>query len=98
MLAALRAPDDPPCPRGMSDDTLAAVIRLLQNAPTELSGQVAEDMGVSRVTARRYLEHLTKQHLASAPHYGGAGQPNTTTPGSTSLWDGAVAQFHPMGG
>jgi response regulator of citrate/malate metabolism len=61
----------------MSDDTLAAVIRLLQNAPTELSAsQVAEDVGVSRVTARRYLEHLTTQHLASrSPRYGGAGRP-----------------------
>ena len=77
LLAALRAPGRPALPKGMSDDTLAAVIRLLQNAPTELSAsQVAEDVGVSRVTARRYLEHLTKQHLASrSPHYGGAGRP-----------------------
>jgi response regulator of citrate/malate metabolism len=61
----------------MSEDTLAAVIRLLQGARTELSAsQVAEDLGVSRVTARRYLEHLTRQRLASrSPRYGGAGRP-----------------------
>jgi response regulator of citrate/malate metabolism len=33
-------------------------------------------VGVSRVTARRYLEHLTRQRLASrTPRYGGAGRP-----------------------
>jgi response regulator of citrate/malate metabolism len=77
MLEALRAPGRPALPKGMSDDTLAAVIRLLQDAPAELSAsQVAEDVGVSRVTARRYLEHLTRQRLASrSPRYGGAGRP-----------------------
>jgi response regulator of citrate/malate metabolism len=39
--------------------------------------QVADDIGVSRVTARRYLEHLATQRLASrSPRYGGtAGRP-----------------------
>jgi response regulator of citrate/malate metabolism len=53
------------------------VIRLLQDTPAELSAsQVAETVGVSRVTARRYLEHLATQRLASrSPRYGGAGRP-----------------------
>jgi response regulator of citrate/malate metabolism len=39
-------------------------------------GQVAEDVGVSRVTARRSLEHLAEQQLTSrSPRYGGAGRP-----------------------
>jgi response regulator of citrate/malate metabolism len=61
----------------MSDDTLAVVIRLLQDTPAELSAtQVAETVGVSRVTGRRYLEHLANQRLASrSPRYGGAGRP-----------------------
>jgi response regulator of citrate/malate metabolism len=77
MLATLRAPEHPGLPKGMSEDTLAAVIRLLQGASTELSAsQVAEEVGVSRVTARRYLEHLAGQRLASrSPRYGGAGRP-----------------------
>jgi response regulator of citrate/malate metabolism len=77
MLATLRAPGRPGLPKGMSEDTLAAVIRLLQGASTELSAsQVADEVGVSRVTARRYLEHLSDQHLASrSPRYGGAGRP-----------------------
>jgi response regulator of citrate/malate metabolism len=64
-------------PEGMSDDTLAVVIRLLQDSPAELSAtQVAETVGVSRVTGRRYLEHLANQRLASrSPRYGGAGRP-----------------------
>jgi response regulator of citrate/malate metabolism len=77
MLATLQAPGHPGLPKGMSEDTLAAVIRLLQGASTELSAsQVAEEVGVSRVTARRYLEHLAGQRLASrSPRYGGAGRP-----------------------
>jgi response regulator of citrate/malate metabolism len=77
LLAGLRAPGRPALPKGMSDDTLAAVIRLLQDSPAELSAsQVAETVGVSRVTARRYLEHLADQRLATrSPRYGGAGRP-----------------------
>jgi response regulator of citrate/malate metabolism len=77
MLATLRAPGRPGLPKGMSEDTLAAVIRLLQGASTELSAsQVADEVGVSRVTARRYLEYLADQRLASrSPRYGGAGRP-----------------------
>ena len=77
MLDTLRAPGRPALPKGLSEDTLAAVVRLLQGASTELSAsQVAEGVGVSRVTARRYLEHLTGQRLVSrSPRYGAAGRP-----------------------
>jgi response regulator of citrate/malate metabolism len=78
VLAALRAPDRPAQPKGMSEDTLAAVVRTLRAASAELSAaQVADDIGVSRVTARRYLEHLSEQRLATrSPRYGGtAGRP-----------------------
>jgi response regulator of citrate/malate metabolism len=62
---------------GNLEETLAAVIRTLQRATDELSAsQVADDVGISRVTARRYLEHLAEQRLASrSPRYGGAGRP-----------------------
>ncbi|HZA82322.1 MAG TPA: response regulator [Actinomycetes bacterium] len=73
-LAALRAPGQPAQAKGMSEDTLAAVVRTLRAASAELSAtQVADHIGVSRVTARRYLEHLATQRLASrSPRYGGA--------------------------
>jgi hypothetical protein len=52
----------------------AARRRILRAAPGELSAaEVADDIGVSRVTARRYLERLASQRLASrSPRYGGA--------------------------
>jgi response regulator of citrate/malate metabolism len=77
VLATLRAPGRPAQPKGMSEDTLAAVVQTLQATSAELSAaQVADDIGVSRVTARRYLEHLAEQRLATrSPRYGGAGRP-----------------------
>jgi response regulator of citrate/malate metabolism len=37
---------------------------------------VAEAIGASRVTARRYLEHLADTGLVErAPRYGGSGRP-----------------------
>jgi response regulator of citrate/malate metabolism len=77
VLATLRSPGRPALPKGMSEETLAAVIRTLQRATDELSAsQVADDVGISRVTARRYLEYLAEQRLASrSPRYGGAGRP-----------------------
>jgi response regulator of citrate/malate metabolism len=79
VLAALRAPGGgrAPLPKGLSEDTMAAVVGVLRAAEGELSAsQVADDVGVSRVTARRYLEHLAEQRLAvRSPRYGGAGRP-----------------------
>ncbi|HET6166819.1 MAG TPA: FaeA/PapI family transcriptional regulator, partial [Marmoricola sp.] len=38
--------------------------------------EVADAMGASRVTARRYLEHLADEGLVDrAPRYGGSGRP-----------------------
>jgi response regulator of citrate/malate metabolism len=107
MLATLRAPGHPGLPKGMSEDTLAAIVRLLQDASTELSAsQVAEEVGVSRVTARRYLEHLTGQRLVSrSPRYGAAGRPeyhyawaNSPPPASTRTREGDTLQGRPLPG
>jgi response regulator of citrate/malate metabolism len=44
--------------------------------PHRVDRVVGERVGVSRVTARRYLEHLAEQRLAArSPRYGGAGRP-----------------------
>jgi two-component system CitB family response regulator len=53
------------------------VAQALQDAGRELSsGEAAELCGMSRVSARRYLEHLAGQGLARVrPRYGSAGRP-----------------------
>lgn len=77
-FAALRGSVGGPLPKGMSNETLEAVVdHLRQVAPDGLSAsRVGELIGASRVTARRYLEHLAEQGLVErAPRYGGQGRP-----------------------
>ncbi|MEE1927446.1 response regulator [Streptomyces sp. TRM 70351] len=77
-FAALRGSVGGPLPKGLSATTLEAVVgHLRRAAPAGLSASaVGELTGVSRVTARRYLEHLAAQGLAGrAPRYGGQGRP-----------------------
>ena len=60
---------------GLSEETLAAVAGVLRAAPSS-SAEVAARIGVGRVTARRYLEHLVTSGAADRrPRYGGAGRP-----------------------
>jgi response regulator of citrate/malate metabolism len=78
-LAGLR-PDDTPTtdqPKGLSSATLDAVVAYLRRAPEPVSADdVAEALGTSRVTARRYLENLTSQRLATqTQRYGHSGRP-----------------------
>ena len=64
-------------PKGMSPDSLRRVTAVLREASGGLSAtEVAEAMGASRVTARRYLEYLADQGLVQRkPRYGGGGRP-----------------------
>lgn len=77
MLATLRAPGRRTLPKGMSEETLQAVTEALAGAADGLSAAAAADLtGVSRVTARRYLEYLAENGLARRrPHYGQVGRP-----------------------
>ncbi|NYI08233.1 response regulator [Allostreptomyces psammosilenae] len=78
MLAALHEPGRPSLPKGIGEQTLAATVRALREAGTEpaTARAVGERLGVSRITARRYLEYLVERGLAArAPHYGGPGRP-----------------------
>lgn len=79
LLGALRAAP-PPLPKGLGEETLAAVAARLRAADGALSStEVAEGEGMSRVTARRYLEHLVETGRASrVPRYGGPGRPEIT--------------------
>ncbi|MEO7124222.1 MAG: response regulator [Lacisediminihabitans sp.] len=66
-----------PPPKGLADATLQRVIVMLQSAGNDVSAaEAAELTGISRVSARRYLEHLVSQGRATLePRYGGAGRP-----------------------
>ncbi|GAA0369300.1 response regulator [Microbispora corallina] len=76
-LSALRGTARSPLPKGMTADTLEAVAGALRRAPGGVSAQAAAAaVGVSRVTARRYLEHLVEAGVARrVPRYGGPGRP-----------------------
>ncbi len=74
MLRPAGAPD---LPKGLSLDTLALVTGGLREAAAGLSAsEVAQRVGTSRVTARRYLEHLVTARLAvRETRFGGSGRP-----------------------
>ena len=64
-------------PKGLSRHTLALVAHALRDAGADLSaGEAAQRCGLSRVSARRYLEQLHARGLAEVrPRYGGTGRP-----------------------
>ncbi|MEV4160707.1 response regulator [Nonomuraea dietziae] len=72
-LATLRGHSS--LPKGMTQDTLDAVCAELRRSPMSAQA-VGAAIGVSRVTARRYLEHLVDTGSADrVPQYGGVGRP-----------------------
>lgn len=76
-FAALRTPAAATLPKGFSEETLQSVITLLKSSQSPISAvEVTEQLGMSRVTARRYLEHLAEQNAAvRSPRYGTRGRP-----------------------
>ncbi|MFJ3501234.1 response regulator [Streptomyces sp. NPDC090135] len=76
-LAALRAPHPAALPKGLSAPTLEAVTRTLRAAADGLTAaEAGAAVGISRITARRYLEHLvTEGRAVRAPQYGQIGRP-----------------------
>ncbi len=77
LQARHRARGTTPLPKGLSDRSLDVVAEALRIAPGELSSsEVAQQCGMSRVSARRYLAHLEALGLAVVrPRYGSAGRP-----------------------
>jgi response regulator of citrate/malate metabolism len=59
-LGSLRGTSAGNMPPGLSEQTLETIARFVQNGPSVSAIEVANACGVSRVTARRYLEHLTE--------------------------------------
>ena len=64
-------------PKGMSDATMRQVSLAVRGADGGLSAsEVADAVGASRVTVRRYLEHLAEiGSVDRHPRYGGGGRP-----------------------
>jgi response regulator of citrate/malate metabolism len=77
VFGALRAPDQLSAAKGRSVHTLEAVERLLAGAEDDLSAaEVAEQTGMSRATAQRYLSHLHELgRVAVKLRYGSGGRP-----------------------
>jgi response regulator of citrate/malate metabolism len=76
-LGTLRGSSTAFVPKGLSPTTHELVVRVLREATDTLSAnEVADATGLSRVSARRYLEHLHEQgHAELSQRYGGAGRP-----------------------
>lgn len=80
-LSALRSPQPASLPKGLSAPTLERVTSTLR--ASERTGMtastVAQAVGVNRITARRYLEHLVSSGSADrSPQYGQVGRPELT--------------------
>jgi len=75
-FASLRAPSELPLPKGLSGSTLESVqdFMKLQSGAVSAS-EVMEALGMSRVTARRYLEYLADAGTVSrTARYGAPGR------------------------
>lgn len=78
MLGTLHARGtNAPLPKGMSAESLREVVAVLRRSGVGMSAtEVADRIGASRVTARRYLEHLADAGTVDrSPRYGGSGRP-----------------------
>jgi response regulator of citrate/malate metabolism len=65
-----------PLPKGLSEVTAEVVLTALRDGGEQSASEVADAAGVSRVTARRYLEHFAAQGAAQVRlNYGGSGRP-----------------------
>ena len=74
----LRSPVGETLPKGMTKETLAIVVGALREFGEASATQIADFLGVSRITARRYLEHLADTNVAERSlRYGQVGRPET---------------------
>jgi len=76
-MAALRAPGRPQLDKGLAQETLDLVTGALRTTSVGMSAaEVADDLRLSRVTARRYLEHLVELGTVErSARYGTPGRP-----------------------
>ncbi|MBL0886004.1 response regulator [Myceligenerans indicum] len=76
-FAALRTSNAAGLPKGLSQDTLDAVSDLLARRTDAMSAsEVADELRLARITARRYLEFLADSGVVTrSPRYGTRGRP-----------------------
>ena len=78
MLGALRPTGTIELPKGLSPVSLERVSDALRRRGPLSATEAAEALGMSRVAARRYLEHLVEAgRVIRAPRYGTRGRPET---------------------
>ena len=77
LLGTLRGPSQATLPKGLNATTLEHVREAVRRAEEPLTASdVAGRCGLSRVTARRYLEHLAVEGAVElSMRYGGTGRP-----------------------
>lgn len=77
VFAGARVAGEARLPKGMGEELLSRVSRVLREADGGRSAtEMAEALGVSRVTARRYAEYLCETRVAvRRSRYAGAGRP-----------------------
>ena len=77
IFGALRTASNEQLPKGLADSTLELIVQALGRSQSGLAAAaVADAAGVSRVTARRYLDHLCQLGKAELTmRYGGPGRP-----------------------
>lgn len=67
-----------PLPKGLSASSLERVSTLLRGSGALSASEAAEQLGMSRVSVRRYLEHLAADGIVSrTARYGARGRPET---------------------
>jgi response regulator of citrate/malate metabolism len=76
-FASLRTPSELQLPKGLSVSTLDAVKEFMRKEGGAVSAsEVMDELGMSRVTARRYLEYLAEAGSVSrTARYGAPGRP-----------------------
>jgi response regulator of citrate/malate metabolism len=78
LLSASRATGTTRLPKGLSADTLERVSAVVRLSGALSAREAAERLGMSRVAARRYLEHLASAgRVRRTARYGGQGRPET---------------------
>lgn len=78
LLGSLRPVGAADLPKGLSAATLELVAATLRGGEPLSAAETAERLGMSRVAARRYLEHLANAgRLDRSPRYGTPGRPIT---------------------
>lgn len=74
-VSSAGGPGEQPVPKGLSPETVTAVRGLLTRDEALSASQVAERIGLSRVSARRYLEYLERTGEVVVTLKYGAGRP-----------------------